>query len=117
MDDGALTLYDEIKEEPKSNFLSRTSIDRDPAAQWQLLRRLGLKPQQLEELIQELEAVRDQDILEAANRKEQPCRKRPAEEEEQEETPTKVPCLLEEDGIGGGQCVRPSVEPEWVESQ
>jgi hypothetical protein len=115
MDDGALILYDEIKEEPKSNFLSRTSIDRDPATQWQLLTRLGLKPQQLQELIQELEAVRDQDILEAANRKEQPCRKRPAEEEEGETT-AKVPCLLE-DGLGDGQCVRPSVEPEWVESQ
>ena len=40
-------------------LLSRTTIDGDPATQWHLLTRIGLKPEQLKALVELLEQERD----------------------------------------------------------
>ena len=43
----------------EGSLLTRTTIDADPVTQWNLLTRIGLKPEQLKALIELLEQERD----------------------------------------------------------
>ena len=46
----------------EGNLISRTSIESDPETQWRLLTRIGLKPDQIKALIEQLEEQRDADV-------------------------------------------------------